>query len=92
MRKVLELNRYAEILSFFGVILLFRPHFPTFPFCSGNYLTEFVPRLFLEWDIALIFSSGEQFLDNYLAISPPLSLTTSKTDIKDSSFSLSLLK
>ena len=46
------------------MILLLHPHFPTFPY--GYYLTEFVPRLFLELHIALILSSGKQFLDNYL--------------------------
>lgn len=66
MRKVLELNGQTEILSFFGVILLFQPHFPVFPLCFGYYLTEFVPLLFHESDIALIFSGGKQFLDNYL--------------------------
>ena len=35
MRKVLGLNGKTEILSFFGVILLFPPHFPAFPFCFG---------------------------------------------------------
>ena len=63
MCKVLELNGKTEILSFYSVILMFKPHFPAFPFCFGYYLTKFVPRLFLESDIALIFSSGEQFLD-----------------------------
>ena len=66
MCKVLELNGKTEILSFYSVILMFKPHFPAFPFCFGYYLTKFVPRLFLESDIALIFSSGKQFLDNYL--------------------------
>ena len=75
MCKVLELNGKTEILSFYSVILMFKPHFPAFPFCFGYYLTKFVPRLFLESDIALIFSSGKQFLDNYLATSPPFSLT-----------------
>ena len=65
MCKVLELNGKTEILSFYSVILMFKPHFPAFPFCFGYYLTKFVPRLFLESDIALIFSSGKQFLDNY---------------------------
>lgn len=37
MRKVLGLNGKTEILSFFGVILLFQPHFPAFPFCFGYY-------------------------------------------------------
>lgn len=64
MCKVLELNGKTEILSFYSVILMFKPHFPAFPFCFGYYLTKFVPRLFLESDIALIFSSGKQFLDN----------------------------
>jgi len=63
MCKVLELNGKTEILSFYSVILMFKPHFPAFPFCFGYYLTKFVPRLFLESDIALIFSSGKQFLD-----------------------------
>ena len=66
MCKVLELNGKTEILSFYSVILMFKPHFPAFPFCFGYYLTKFVPRLFLESDIALIFSSGKQFLDNCL--------------------------
>lgn len=64
MRKVLYLNEQTEILSLYSVILLFQPHSPAFPFCFGYYLTEFVPRLLLESDIALIFSSGKQFLDN----------------------------
>ena len=70
MRKVLELNGKTEILSLNSVILLLYPYFPAFPFCFGYYLTEFVPLLFHELDIALIFSSGKQFLDNYLATSP----------------------
>ena len=65
MCKVLELNGKTEILSFYSVILMFKPHFPAFPFCFGYYLTKFVPRLFLESDIALIFSSVKQFLDKY---------------------------
>lgn len=79
MRKVLELNEKTEISSLYSVILLFQPHFPVFLLCLSYYLTEFVPRLFPESDIALIFSSGKQFLDNYLATSPPLSLTPSIT-------------
>lgn len=63
MCKVLELNGETEILSFYSVILMFKPHFPAFPFCFGYYLMKFVPRLFLELDIALIFSSDKQFLD-----------------------------
>ena len=66
MCKVLELNGKTEILSFYSVILMFKPHFPAFPFCFGYYLMKFVPRLFLELDIALIFSRGKQFLDNYI--------------------------
>lgn len=31
MSKVLELNGKTEILSFFGVILLFQPHSQLFP-------------------------------------------------------------
>lgn len=65
MCKVLELNGKTEILSFYSVILMFKPHFPAFPFCFGYYLMKFVPRLFLELDIALIFSRGKQFLDKY---------------------------
>lgn len=68
MRKVLELNGKAEILSPYSEIMLFQPNFPAFPFCFGYHLTEFVPHLFLELDIALIFSIGKQSLDNYLAI------------------------
>lgn len=68
MCKVLELNGKTEILSFYSVILMFKPHFPAFPFCFGYYLTKFVPRLFLESDIALIFSSGKQFLDKPLVL------------------------
>lgn len=64
MCKVLELNGKTEILSFYSVILMFKPHFPAFPFCFGYYLMKFVPRLFFELDIALILSSGKQFLDN----------------------------
>lgn len=71
MCKVLELNGKTEILSFYSVILMFKPHFPAFPFCFGYYLMKFVPRLFLELDIALIFSRGKQFLDNYLATLSP---------------------
>lgn len=63
MRKVLELNGQTEILSLYSVILLLHPYFFPFPLCFGYYLTEFVPRLFLELYIALIFSSGKQFLD-----------------------------
>ncbi len=66
MLKVLELNGKTEILSFLGVIFLFQPHFPVFPFCFGYYLTKFVPRLFLESDIALIFNSGKQFPDELI--------------------------
>lgn len=66
MCKVLELNGKTEILSFYSVILMFKPHFPAFPFCFGYYLMKFVPRLFFELDIALILSSGKQFLDNCL--------------------------
>lgn len=66
MCKVLELNGKTEILSFYSVILMFKPHFPAFPFCFGYYLTKFVPRLFLELYIALIFSGDKQFLDNYI--------------------------
>lgn len=69
MCKVLELNGKTEILSFYSVILMFKPHFPAFPFCFGYYLMKFVPRLFFELDIALILSSGKQFLDNYLWLS-----------------------
>lgn len=65
MCKVLELNGKTEILSFYSVILMFKPHFPSFPFCFGYYLIKFVPRLFLELDIALIFSGSKQFLDKY---------------------------
>lgn len=68
MCKVLELNGKTEILSFYSVILMFKPHFPAFPFCFGYYLMKFVPRLFLELDIALIFSRGKQFLDKPFAI------------------------
>lgn len=64
MRKVLELNGQTEILSLYSVILLLHPYFPFFPLCFGYYLTEFVPRLFLELYIALVFSIGKQFLDN----------------------------
>lgn len=78
MCKVLELNGKTEILSFYSVILMFKPHFPAFPFCFGYYLTKFVPRLFLESDIALIFSSGKQFLDKCSVVLPPLH----RTDIK----------
>ena len=39
MRKVFELNVRTEILSHFGVILLFQPHFPAFPFCFDCILT-----------------------------------------------------
>lgn len=67
MCKVLELNGKTEILSFYSVILMFKPHFPAFPFCFGYYLMKFVPRLFLELDIALIFSSDKQFLDTVFA-------------------------
>jgi hypothetical protein len=63
MRKVLELNGQTEILSLYSVILLLHPYFPAFPLCFGCYLTEFVPYLFHESDIALILSSGKQFLD-----------------------------
>lgn len=66
MRKVLELNGKAEILFFFGVILLFQPYFT---FCFGYYFMAFVPRLFLELYIALILSSGKQFLDNLIILS-----------------------
>lgn len=66
MRKVLELNGQTEILSLYSVILLLHPYFPAFPLCFCCYLTEFVPYLFHESDIALILSSGKQFLDNYL--------------------------
>lgn len=66
MRKVLELSGKAEILFFFGVILLFQPYF-TFYF--GYYFMAFVPRLLLESDIALILSSGKQFLDNLIILS-----------------------
>lgn len=62
MRKVLELNGKTEILSLYSVILLSQPISLLFP----SVLATFVPRLFLESDIALIFSSGKQFLDNYL--------------------------
>lgn len=55
MRKVLVLNGKTEILSFWGVIQLFQPHFPAF--CLDYYLTEFVPHLFHKSAIALIFSS-----------------------------------
>ena len=65
MCKVLELNGKTEILSLYSVILLLHPYFAAFPLYFGCYLTEFVPRLFHELDIALIFSSGKQFLDNY---------------------------
>lgn len=68
MRKVLELNEKTEILSLYSVILLLHLYFPAFPFCFGYYLMEFVPPLFHELDMALIFSSGKQFLDNYLSI------------------------
>jgi len=37
LRKVFEQNGKTEILSLLGVILLFRPHFPVFPFCFGYY-------------------------------------------------------
>lgn len=60
MRKVLELNGKTEILSFFGMILLFQPHFPAFPFCFAYYLTEFVPHLFHESAIVLILSGSKQ--------------------------------
>lgn len=66
MRKVLELNGQTEILSLYSVILLLHPYFPAFPLCFGCYLTEFVPYLFHESAMVLIFSSGKQFLDNYL--------------------------
>ena len=79
MCKVLELNGKTEILSFYSVILMFKPHFPAFPFCFGYYLMKFVPRLFLELDIALIFSRGKQFLDNYLRHKPSRHLLTGKT-------------
>lgn len=69
MCKVLELNGKTERLSLYNVILLLHPYFPVFPLCFGYYLTEFVPLLFHESDIALIFSSGKQILDNYLATS-----------------------
>jgi hypothetical protein len=39
MCKVLELNGKTEILSFYSVILMFKPHFPAFPFCFGYKLT-----------------------------------------------------
>ena len=65
MRKVLELKGQTEILSLYSVILLLYPHFPVFPLCFDYYLTEFVPRLFHESGIVLIFSSGKQFLDDY---------------------------
>mgnify|MGYP000268654082 CR=1 FL=1 len=32
MCKVLEINAKTEILSFFGVILLFQSHIPIFPY------------------------------------------------------------
>lgn len=66
MRKVLELNGQTEILSLYSVILLLHPYFPAFPLCFGCYLTEFVPYLFHESAMVLIFSSGKQFLDNYI--------------------------
>lgn len=66
MRKVLELNGQTEILSLYSVILLLHPYFPAFPLCFGCYLTEFVPYLFHESAMVLIFSSGKQFLDNCL--------------------------
>lgn len=65
MRKVLELNGQTEILSLYSVILLLHPYFPAFPLCFGCYLTEFVPYLFHESAMVLIFSSGKQFLDKY---------------------------
>lgn len=58
-------NGQTEILSLYSVILLLHPYFPAFPLCF-NYLKEFVPRLSHESDMALIFSSGKQILDNYL--------------------------
>lgn len=64
MRKVLDLNGKTEILSRYSVILLLHPYFSFFPLCFVYYLTEFVPLLFLELYIALVFSSGKQFLDN----------------------------
>ena len=63
MRKVLGLNGKTEILSLYSVILLLHPYFPVFPFCFGYYFMEFVPRLFLELYMALIFSGDKQFLD-----------------------------
>ena len=58
MRKVLEFNRKTEILSFFGVILLFQPHSPTSLLLRLLFM-EFVPRFFHKSYIALIFSSDK---------------------------------
>ena len=66
MRKVLELSGKAEILSFFGVILLFNSILPYF---FGYYFMAFEPRLFLELYIALILSRGKQFIDNLIILS-----------------------
>ena len=66
--KVLELKGKTEILSLFGVILLFQPHFPTFPFCLDCYLMEFAPHQFHKSDKALIFIIGKQFLEHYFSV------------------------
>lgn len=65
LSKIVRLLQKTEILSLYSAILLLHHHFPAFPLSFGYYLTEFIPRLGLESDIALIFSSGKQFLDKF---------------------------
>ena len=60
LNRTKKLKYYPLIVRF----CCFSPISPIFPFCFDYYFIEFVPRLLLEFDIALIFSSSKQFLDN----------------------------
>lgn len=51
-----------------GVILLFQPHFPVFPFCFDYYLTAFIPYFSHESDIALILSKIQAFIKVYISV------------------------